>query len=113
VIGCSRLRAEISPHDSAQRLQAAGVDVYFGSAKFTSPTTLEVGGHTLLFGRAMIATGARPDAPPVEGLADVGYLTNATVFSLGELPRRLIVVGAGPVGCELAQAFRRWAARSI
>jgi pyruvate/2-oxoglutarate dehydrogenase complex dihydrolipoamide dehydrogenase (E3) component len=102
-----RLRAQISHHDSAQRFASLGVDVYLGSARFTGPTSLEVDGTRLDFRRAVIATGARAAAPDIPGLEEAGYLTNETVFSLTELPQRLIVIGAGPVGCELAQAFRR------
>jgi pyruvate/2-oxoglutarate dehydrogenase complex dihydrolipoamide dehydrogenase (E3) component len=98
-------RAGISPNDSAQRVQAAGVDLFFGDAAFTSGRTLEVAGQALRFSRAVIATGGRPTAPPIPGLADVDYLTNETLFSLTELPRRLLVIGGGPIGCELAQAF--------
>ena len=98
-------RAEISPNDSAERLRRAGVDVFFGHATFTSGRTLEVAGRPLRFNRAVVATGGRPTAPPVPGLADVSYLTNETLFSLTELPRRLLVIGGGPIGCELAQAF--------
>jgi pyruvate/2-oxoglutarate dehydrogenase complex dihydrolipoamide dehydrogenase (E3) component len=101
-------RADISPHDSAARLRAAGVDVYFGEARFTSSTTIEVDGRRLRFKRAVIATGGRPSAPAIPGLSTVPYLTNETVFSLTEPPRRLGIVGAGPVGCELAQAFARF-----
>jgi pyruvate/2-oxoglutarate dehydrogenase complex dihydrolipoamide dehydrogenase (E3) component len=100
-------RAEISPHDSARRLQHAGVDVFFGGGRFASPRTLLVDDRTLRFNRAVIATGGRPTAPPVPGLATLDYLTNETVFELTELPRRLLVIGAGPIGCELAQAFAR------
>jgi pyruvate/2-oxoglutarate dehydrogenase complex dihydrolipoamide dehydrogenase (E3) component len=103
-----RLRAEISQHDSAERLRAMGVDVYLGQAAFTGPETIEVDGQMLSFRRAVIATGSEPAIPAVENLAEVGYLTNQTIFSLEELPRRLIVLGGGPVGCELAQAFRRF-----
>src|SRR5262249_37950044 len=71
----------------------------------------EVAGKTLRFRRAVIATGARASTLPIPGLADAGYLTNETVFSLTELPRRLAVIGAGPIGCELAQAFARFGAR--
>jgi len=102
------LRGAISPHDSAERFRGLGVDVYLGEARFTSPTTVEVDGRTLTFARACIATGARASAPPIPGLADAGYLTNETVFSLTALPRRLAVIGAGPIGCELAQAFARF-----
>lgn len=103
-----RLRAQISHHDSAQRFAGLGVDVYLGDAKFTSPKTLSVDGQTLEFRRAVICTGGRPADPDIEGLAELGYLTNETVFSLTTLPRRLIVIGAGPIGCELAQCFRRF-----
>jgi pyruvate/2-oxoglutarate dehydrogenase complex dihydrolipoamide dehydrogenase (E3) component len=103
-----RLRAAISPNDSAERLKGSGVDVYFGPAAFTAPDAVQVGDRTLRFKRAVIATGARAAAPPIPGLEDAGYLTNETVFSLTELPRRLAVIGAGPIGCELAQAFARF-----
>jgi pyruvate/2-oxoglutarate dehydrogenase complex dihydrolipoamide dehydrogenase (E3) component len=103
-----RLRAGISHNDSAHRLAKLGIDVYFGDARFVAPDAVEVGGARLRFARAVIATGGRPAAPPVPGLAEAGFLTNETVFSLTELPRRLVVVGAGPIGCELAQVFRRF-----
>jgi pyruvate/2-oxoglutarate dehydrogenase complex dihydrolipoamide dehydrogenase (E3) component len=103
-----RLRAGISPHDSAARFRGLGVDVFLGPARFTGTHTVEVGGQTLRYARACIATGARAAAPRIPGLADVGYLTNETVFSLTTLPRRLAVIGAGPIGCELAQAFARF-----
>lgn len=101
-----RIRAGISPHDSAPRFRDLGVDVYFGEARFTGPDTVDVGGATLRFKKACIASGARASTPPIEGLADAGYLTNETVFSLTERPDRLAVIGAGPIGCELAQAFQ-------
>ncbi len=100
-------RAEISGHDSAQRLQRAGVDVFFGNGRFSSDRTIEVDSRTLTFNRAIIATGGRPTAPPVPGLEQIPYLTSETVFWLTELPWRLLVIGAGPIGCELAQAFAR------
>lgn len=103
-----RLRAEISPTDSVERFSKLGVDVFLGEAKFTGPSTVEVSGKRLDFAKAVIATGARAAAPPIPGLADVGYLTNETVFSLTELPPRLVVIGGGPIGCEQAQAFRRF-----
>lgn len=102
-----RLRADISPHDSAQRFSDLGVDVFLGAAKFTGADTVEVGGQTLRFAKAVIATGARAAAPPIPGLKDVPYLTNETLFSLTELPKRLGIIGAGPIGCEMAQAFAR------
>lgn len=101
-------RAGISVNDSVQRLQRAGVDVFLGSGAFTSARTLKVAGRTLKFNRAVVATGGRPIAPPVPGLDGIPFLTNETVFWLTELPPRLIVVGAGPIGCELAQAFARF-----
>jgi pyruvate/2-oxoglutarate dehydrogenase complex dihydrolipoamide dehydrogenase (E3) component len=102
------LRADISPHDSAQRFTELGVDVFLGAAKFTGPDTIEVGGQTLRFAKAVIATGARAAAPPISGLKDIPYLTNETLFSLTELPKRLGVIGAGPIGCEMAQSFARF-----
>jgi len=103
-----RLRAGISHHDSAERFTRLGVSVFLGQARFTGPQTIEVGGQTLRFKRAIIASGARAARPDIPGLADAGFLTNETVFSLTELPRRLVVIGGGPIGCELAQAFRRF-----
>jgi pyruvate/2-oxoglutarate dehydrogenase complex dihydrolipoamide dehydrogenase (E3) component len=100
-----RLRARISPNDSAQRFRDLGIDVYFGQAKFADSSTVDVDGTKLNFKRAVIATGARAAAPPIPGLDAVVYLTNETLFSLTELPRRLGVIGAGPIGCEMAQAF--------
>lgn len=100
-----RLRARISPNDSAARFRDLGVDVYFGQASFLDSSTVEVDGTRLKFKRAVIATGARAAAPPIPGLDSVDYLTNETLFSLTELPRRFGVIGAGPIGCEMAQAF--------
>jgi pyruvate/2-oxoglutarate dehydrogenase complex dihydrolipoamide dehydrogenase (E3) component len=102
-----RLRAGISALDGAPRFRDLGVDVFLGEGRFTGPDRLLVNGRSLRFRRAVIATGARPAVPAVPGLEDVGYLTNETVFDLTELPARLVVLGAGPVGCELAQAFAR------
>jgi pyruvate/2-oxoglutarate dehydrogenase complex dihydrolipoamide dehydrogenase (E3) component/uncharacterized membrane protein YdjX (TVP38/TMEM64 family) len=103
-----RLRAEIAPHDGAERFAKLGVDVFLGEGSFTGPKTLSVGGQTLEFSRAVIATGARAAAPPIPGIEEIGYFTNETLFSLTELPRRLLVIGAGPIGCEMAQTFRRF-----
>lgn len=102
-----RLRARIAPHDGAARLASAGVDVFLGDGRFVDDDAIEVAGQRLTFARAVIATGARAAVPDIPGLAEVGYLTNETVFTLTERPRRLLVIGAGPIGCELAQAFRR------
>ncbi len=103
-----RLRAEIAPNDSVHRFKSLGIDVFLGAASFSGPDTVTVGGQQLHFARAVIATGARAVAPPIKGLAEAGYLTNETVFSLTELPRRLAVFGGGPIGCELAQSFARF-----
>lgn len=100
-----RLRAGISPNDSASRFRDLGVDVFLGEGRFTSSNSIQVGDQTLKFKKAVIATGARAAAPPIPGLDQVDYLTNESVFSLTELPRRLGVIGAGPIGCELAQSF--------
>jgi pyruvate/2-oxoglutarate dehydrogenase complex dihydrolipoamide dehydrogenase (E3) component len=106
-------RARISRGDSVRRLVAAGVDVFFGQARFTGTDALTVDGAQLRFKKALIATGARPDTPSIPGLAEAGYLTNENVFGLTELPRRLLVIGGGPLGCELAQAFSRFGAQTI
>jgi len=103
-----RLRADISHNDSVHRFQKLGIDVFLGAARFSGEDTVEVEGQQLQFARAVIATGARAVAPPIKGLAEAGYLTNETVFSLTELPRRLAVIGGGPIGCEMAQAFARF-----
>lgn len=104
-----RLRSEISPHDSAQRYRdELGVDVFLGEGRFVESDSVEVDGRRLRFRRAVIATGARAMPLPIPGLAEAGYLTNETVFSLTELPRRLAIIGAGPIGCEMAQAFARF-----
>jgi pyruvate/2-oxoglutarate dehydrogenase complex dihydrolipoamide dehydrogenase (E3) component len=103
-----RLRAGISPHDGAERFRGLGIDVFLGDGRFTGPDTVEVDGRRLRFRRAVIATGARAAVPPLAGLAETGYRTNETIFNLTELPRRLAVLGGGPIGCELAQAFARF-----
>jgi pyruvate/2-oxoglutarate dehydrogenase complex dihydrolipoamide dehydrogenase (E3) component len=104
-----RVRAEIAPHDSAKRYSELGIDVFLGHGRFADARTVEVAGARLPFKRAVIATGARAAPPPIPGLEDC--LTNETVWSLVEQPRRLAVVGAGPAGCELAQAFARLGTR--
>ena len=106
-----RLRAGISVHDSAERFRGLGIDVFLGQGRFVSPGEIEVGGKRLRFRRAVIATGARAAVPPIPGLAESGYLTNETIFNLTELPPNLVVIGAGPIGCEMAQAFARMGSR--
>jgi pyruvate/2-oxoglutarate dehydrogenase complex dihydrolipoamide dehydrogenase (E3) component len=110
-----KLRARISHNDSAQRYSKLGVDVYIGSGRFTGRDSIQVegpaGDRMLQFVKAAICTGARASAPPIAGLQEAGYLTNETVFSLTELPPRLGVIGAGPIGCELAQSFARFGSR--
>ncbi len=103
-----RLRASIAPHDAAGRFRDLGVDVFIGAGHFVDAHSVEVGGEILHFKKAVIATGARASAPSIAGLEDVPYLTNETLFSLTELPGRLAVIGAGPIGCEMAQAFTRF-----
>lgn len=101
------IRAGISAHDSAARFRDLGVDVFLGDAAFTSGDRLEVAGESLRFRRAVIAAGSRPAIPSIPGLEEAGYLTNESVFALTERPSRLAVIGGGPIGCELAQAFAR------
>lgn len=103
-----RLRADIAHHDSAARFRDLGVDVFLGDAEFLDERTLAVGDARLEFAKATIATGARAAAPRIAGLAEAGYLTNETLFDLTELPRRLAVIGGGPIGVEMAHAFARF-----
>jgi pyruvate/2-oxoglutarate dehydrogenase complex dihydrolipoamide dehydrogenase (E3) component len=103
-----RLRAGLSLKDSAARYRNLGIDVFLGEGRFTAPDLLDVDGKSLRFSRAVIATGSRASAPPIPGLSDAGFLTNETIFSLTALPKRIAIIGAGPLGCELAQAFARF-----
>jgi pyruvate/2-oxoglutarate dehydrogenase complex dihydrolipoamide dehydrogenase (E3) component/uncharacterized membrane protein YdjX (TVP38/TMEM64 family) len=103
-----KLRAGISQHDSVERFTQLGVDVFIGNGRFVSPNAVEVDGKRLEFNRAVIAAGGRAADLPIPGLKEAGYLTNETVFTLTELPRRIAVIGAGPIGCELAQMFARF-----
>ena len=107
---------QIEPHDSAERYSGLGVDVVQGTAKIVSPWEVEITGEDgskegntrrLATRSIVIAAGARPFVPPIPGIEEVGYLTSDTVWNLRELPRRLLVLGGGPIGCELAQAFAR------
>ena len=99
--------ATIAPEDSAETLEAGGVHVISGSARFTGSDTLEVDGRSLRFRRAIIATGAAPAVPPVPGLREATPLTSESVWDLDDLPERLVVLGGGSIGCELGQAFAR------
>lgn len=103
-----RIRAGLSTHDSAQRFKELGVDVFIGEGRFLDSETVEIDGQKLKFKKAVIATGARAVKPNLDGLEETGYLTNETVFNLTALPSKLAIVGGGPIGCEMAQAFRRF-----
>src|SRR5215472_2261475 len=102
-----RMRSQSSAGDAVQVVEEAGVAVYLGHTRFTAPNIVEVNDRLLRFRKAVIATGSDPLLPRIEGLRTGEYLTNETVFSLTELPERLVVIGGGPLACELAQAFRR------
>jgi pyruvate/2-oxoglutarate dehydrogenase complex dihydrolipoamide dehydrogenase (E3) component len=102
------VRAGISSHDSFERFsKELGIDVFLGSGKFIGRDRVEVDGKVLFFKKAAICTGGRAAAPPIPGLEEAGYLTNENVFWLTEAPARLFVIGGGPLGCELSQAFAR------
>ncbi len=100
-------QAAIAPHDSPERLRREGVEVVAGTARFVAPDTVEIDGRPRRFRRAMIATGSQPVVPGLPGMAEVDALTSDTVWDLEVLPARLVVLGGGPIGCELAQAFAR------
>lgn len=103
-----RLQARLSREDSAGQLRERGVDLYFGCGEFVSPTQVAVDAEVVLtFKKALVATGARPAQPDIPGLEEAGYRTNETIFNLEATPPRLLVIGGGPLGCELAQAFCR------
>lgn len=99
--------AQIAPHDSVERFEGLGVKVILARGRFTGPAELEAGGFKIRARRFVLATGSRPAVPPIPGLAEVPYLTNETVFENRVRPTHLLVLGAGPIGCELAQAHRR------
>ena len=101
------VRAQIEPHDDPERFRAMGVDVVEGSARFVSPHEVEVDGRRIRARRFVIATGSRAAVPPIPGLAEAGYFTHAEAFDRDTIPGSLAVVGGGPIGVELAQAFRR------
>jgi len=106
-----RVIAHIQRHDDPERFRGYGCKVLFGAPRFLDPHTIEIDGAVLRARRFVIATGSRPAVPPIEGLAEAGYLTNLDVFSLARLPERLVVLGAGPIGIELAQALARLGSR--
>ncbi len=103
--------AGIAPHDSQERFESLGCTVIRDTAAFTDARTVTAGGETIRPKRVVVATGSRPAAPPVPGLAEAGYLTNETVFESKDQPDHLVVIGGGPIGCELAQAHRRLGSR--
>ncbi|MEL7059549.1 MAG: mercuric reductase [Acidobacteriota bacterium] len=105
------IRAAISAHDAAARFRDLGVDVFLGHARFVAGDAVEVDGQRLEFRRAIVATGARAAVPPIDGLQTAGYRTNDDIFQLTERPERLAVIGGGPIGCELGQAFARFGSR--
>lgn len=98
---------KIAPHDSVERYTKLGVECIQGEAKIISPYLVEVGGRQISTRSIVLATGASPNVPPIPGLNDVDYVTSDTIWNLEVLPKRLLVVGGGPIGCELAQAFAR------
>jgi pyruvate/2-oxoglutarate dehydrogenase complex dihydrolipoamide dehydrogenase (E3) component len=108
-----RVRDRILCVDSASRLQDEGIDLHLGRARFVGADAVDVEGTRLHFRRALIATGSRPQLPDIAGLAAAGFLTNETVFELTALPPSLLVIGGGPLGCELAQAFARFGCRTL
>jgi pyruvate/2-oxoglutarate dehydrogenase complex dihydrolipoamide dehydrogenase (E3) component len=104
-------RERVAEHDDPARFRKMGVDVAFGAARLTSPQEVVVEGRKLMSRRVVIATGALPTVPPIEGLAEAGYLTHATAFDQNELPAKIVILGGGPVGLEFAQVYSRLGAR--
>ena len=103
--------ASIQVHDDPDRFRSYGAEVLFGEARFVGPSEIEVKGERIQGKRFVVSTGSRPAIPPVQGLREAGFVTNEQVFTLKELPRRLAVLGGGPIGIELAQAFHRLGSR--
>lgn len=103
----------IAPHDSVERFEGLGVTVIQAMGRFTGPNEVEAGGKLIRAKKFVIATGSRATAPPIPGLEESGYLTNETIFDIEPQPRRLIVIGGGPIGCELAQAHHRLGAEVV
>ena len=105
-----RVVKRVEPHDSVERYTSLGVDVIRGEARIVSPYSVQVNGRTLTTRSIIVATGARPFIPPIKGLSELPYLTSDNLWELRELPKRLLVLGGGPIGCELAQCFARFGA---
>ena len=99
--------SKIEPHDSVERFESLGVECIEGEARITSPWTVEVNGKELSTRSIIVGTGARPFVPPIKGIDQVDYLTSDNLWDIRELPKRLVVLGGGPIGCELTQAFAR------
>ena len=112
LVRVQRIRSHLSGGDSARRLTRAGIDVFFGAARFLGAQALAVGEDRLRFRKALVATGARSGVSPIPGLAEAGFLTSESMFDLTQLPSRLVAIGGGPLGCELAQAFCRLGVRT-
>ncbi len=108
-----RVISKVEPHDSVARYTSLGVECLQGEAKITSPFTVEINGHSLSTRNIVIATGAHPFVPEIAGLQQVGYLTSDTLWDLQQLPERLLILGGGPIGCELAQSFARLGSQVI
>jgi len=106
-----RVISTIAPHDSVERYESLGVEVVKGEARITSPWSVQVGKRTIVTRSIVVAAGGRPFVPPIPGIENVDYLTSDTLWDLRELPGRLLVLGGGPIGCELAQAFARLGSR--
>jgi len=108
-----RVIETVAPHDSVERFESLGVEVIKGEARITSPWSVEVGKRTLTTRTIVVAAGGRPFVPPIPGIEDIDYLTSENLWELRELPQRLVVLGGGPIGCELAQAFARFGSRVV
>ena len=108
-----RITARISRSDSAMNLARDGIHLFFGTARFTGADTVDVDGVSFRFKKALIATGSRSMLPDIPGLTEAGFLTNETVFDLQVQPKSLLVIGGGPIGCELAQVFARFGSRTL
>jgi pyruvate/2-oxoglutarate dehydrogenase complex dihydrolipoamide dehydrogenase (E3) component len=102
-----RIRTRVAEYHSIDRLQSQGVDVFFGDAQFDDTRAIIINGARLSFRKALVATGARPRSSNIPGLDELEYFTSSTIFDIPALPRRLAIIGGGPLGCELAQAFCR------